>query len=331
MCERQSYHARAIVGALGAAASHSVDARVNYPAWLWIPLTVWAAFAQTLRNAAQHHLIPQLGTLGATLVRFLYGLPFAVLWFVIVYSFDGSRFPAIGMSAALWVLFGAVAQIAATALLLAAMAQRNFALGVAYSKAELMLVAVFGFAFLGDPLTITTALAVICATLGVLLFSPVDRTRPFRTLLTGWMARPALLGLASGAGFALSAVGFRGAALAIDAPFLTAAAITLLGAQLVQTTLLGGWLLLRNAAVVARVLKAWRVSLFAGAMGAAASVGWFTAVAIEPAAHVRTLGLVELFFSAIISRRLLSERLTRLEIIGMALLAASLAAITLGR
>ena len=49
-------------------------------AWLWIPITIWAAFAQTLRNAAQRHLTAELGTLGATLIRFLYGLPFAFAW-----------------------------------------------------------------------------------------------------------------------------------------------------------------------------------------------------------------------------------------------------------
>ena len=50
------------------------------PSWLWIPITLWAAFAQSLRNAAQRHLTRELGTLGATSVRFVYGLPFAAAW-----------------------------------------------------------------------------------------------------------------------------------------------------------------------------------------------------------------------------------------------------------
>src|SRR5205814_8745655 len=138
-------------------------------------------------------------------------------------------------------------------------------------------------------------------------------------------------GLGSGTGFALSAVGFRGAALTLDAPFLLAAATALFAAQIIQTVALGGWLLARNAAVIVQVAKAWRMSLVAGGMGAAASIGWFTAMTIEPVAHVRTLGLVEIFFSAVASRRFFRERLGRWEIIGMALLAASLAVIALGR
>ena len=291
-------------------------------AWLWIPITLWAALAQTVRNAAQRHLVAELGTLGATLVRFLYGLPFAVLWLLVVSRISGASLPAAGAVFVLWVLLGAVSQIAATALLLRTMQERNFAVGVAYSKTEVLQVAVFALAFLGDPLTLMTASAVACGTAGVLLLSPLSRN--------GWLSKTAALGLACGAGFALSAVSYRGAALALpQAGFLMAAAATLVAAQLVQTLLLGTWLLVRSPAVVARTLKAWRVSTFAGFMGAAASAGWFTAFALEPVAHVRTLGLVELVFSYAVSRRLFLEKVSRTELAGIALIAAGIAVIVL--
>jgi drug/metabolite transporter (DMT)-like permease len=149
-------------------------------------------------------------------------------------------------------------------------------------------------------------------------------------MLVGWTSRPALLGLASGAAFALSAVGYRGAALTLEtSSFLVASATTLVWAQAIQTVVLGGWLAWRDPAAVGRVARAWRPSLFAGCMGAAASAGWFAAMAIEPVAHVRTLGLVELLFSYAVSRRLFRERLTRLEIAGIALLTLGLVIVTL--
>jgi drug/metabolite transporter (DMT)-like permease len=300
--------------------------------WLWIPVTVWAAFAQTLRNAAQRSLTDTLGTLGATLVRFLYGLPFAALWLWIVHAAGGLDIPTPNARFAAWVTVGAVAQIVATALLLRVMAERNFALGVAYSKTEIIQVAAFGLAFLGDPITTVTAIAIALGTLGVLLLSPADKERPWRALLAGWTSRTALIGLGSGAAFALSAVGYRGAALALEgSSFLVAAAFTLLVAQVIQTVLLGGWLLARDPAVVGRVFRAWRPSLFAGFMGAAASAGWFTAMAIEPVAHVRTLGLVELVFSAVVSRRFFRERTTWREWAGMLLLVAGVVLVTLRR
>ena len=302
------------------------------PDWLWIPVTVWAAFAQTLRNAAQRHLIAELGTLGATLVRFLYGLPFAALWLWAVYAVGRFAIPHPNAAFLGWVTLGAVSQLAATALLLKTMAERNFALGVAYSKTELIQIAILGLVLLGDPLTPTAIAAVACGTLGVLLLSPPDPRHPFRALLTGWTTRSALLGLGSGACFALSTVGYRGAALALEGTsFVMAAAFGLVVAQALQTILLGGWLAARDAPVLGRVVRAWRTSLFAGFMGAAASAGWFTAMAIEPIAHVRTLGLIELPMSYAVSRRFFRERISRRELAGMALIAAGLVIITLWR
>ncbi|HSN19119.1 MAG TPA: DMT family transporter [Usitatibacter sp.] len=291
----------------------------------WIPITVFAALAQTVRNAAQRHLTAELGTLGATLVRFLYGVPFAALWLWAVTAFRHEAPPAPNATFAAWLFVGAVGQIAAMALLLKVMEERNFALGVAYSKTEVLQVAFFGLLFLRDPVSFGTAVAVVLGAAGVFLLSGGWRA--------GWSARTAGLGLACGGLFAISAVGYRGAELALGdgRSFVVIAAFTLLAAQALQTVLLAGWLLVREAAVVARVLRAWRVSMLAGFMGAAASAGWFTAFAIEPVAHVRTLGLVELVFSYAVSRKLFRERLSAVEFAGMVLLACGVGAITMAR
>jgi drug/metabolite transporter (DMT)-like permease len=293
--------------------------------WLWIPITVWAAFAQTLRNAAQRHLIKELGTLGATLTRFLFGVPFAILWLLLVLGVTGESIPQPSAGFFLWALGAAVAQIAATALLLRVMADRNFAVGVAYSKTEVVQVAIFGLVFLGDSITPAAVFAILLATVGVVLLSPSAGGHPVRQFLLGWTSKTAVLGFASGGSFALAAVGFRGAALALpSSSFLVAAAFALAVAQTAQTLLLGGYLQARDSGLVVKVIGAWRVSLLAGFMGWASSAGWFTAMAIEPVAHVRTLGLIELFFTAIVSRRLFRETLRPAELAGMALVAVAL-------
>ncbi|HUJ01340.1 MAG TPA: DMT family transporter [Usitatibacter sp.] len=291
----------------------------------WIPITVFAAAAQTVRNAAQRHLTGALGTLGATLVRFLYGVPFAAAWLAAALAFHpGARLAPAHAAFAAWVLVGAVGQIGAMALLLKVMEERNFALGVAYSKSEVLQVAVFGLLFLGDPITAGTGIAVVLGTAGVFLLSGGWRA--------GWSARSAGLGVACGGLFAISTVGYRGAELALaGSSFVVTAAFTLLVAQAVQTLILCAWLLVRDRSVVMRALRAWRVSLVAGFMGAAASAGWFTAFAIEPVAHVRTLGLVELVFSYAVSRRLFRERLSPVELAGIVLLGLGVAAITVAR
>lgn len=300
--------------------------------WLWIPITVWAALAQTVRNAAQRHLTAGLGTLGATLVRFLYGLPFAVLWLAVVAVLSGDPVPVPNLSCILWGVVGAVAQIVATALLLRVMEDRNFTVGVAWSKTEIIQVAIFGAVLLGDPVTALATLSIVLATAGVVLFSFPGGGARLGVLMRSWASRTALLGLASGSFFAISAVGYRGAALALlPAPAPISAAVVLVAAQAIQVLLLGGWILWRDTDVMRRVVRAWRTSLLAGLMGTAASAGWFTAMAMEPVAHVRTVGLVELLFSYVVSRRVFDERLSRTERIGLALVTLGLVGVVNAR
>ena len=62
--------------------------------WLWTVFTIAAAGGQTLRNAMQRELIGALGAIGATQVRFLFGLPFAVVFLLLARLRDGGGVPA---------------------------------------------------------------------------------------------------------------------------------------------------------------------------------------------------------------------------------------------
>jgi drug/metabolite transporter (DMT)-like permease len=292
--------------------------------WAWIPITIAAALAQTLRNAAQRYLTSDLGALGATLVRFFYGLPFAIAWLLVAWLAitPGQPLPGVTVAFLLWTVVASLSQIAATALLLRCMEERNFALGVAYAKTEILQVALFGFVLLGDRVSLIAIAAMLVATAGVLLVSLPTGSRSLAAIARGWTSRAALLGIGSGAAFGMAAVGYRGAALALATPSIVlAAAYSLVWAQALQTVLLGGYLLWRQRTVVVEVLRAWRVSMLAGAMGAIGSACWFTAMALEPVANVRTLGLIELYFSYVVSRRFFRERLSPAELAGFVLLA----------
>ncbi len=277
------------------------------PAWAWIPIVIWAALAQTARNAAQRSLTAQAGTLGATLVRFLYGLPFAAAWVAALHLLPATAhgMPQFTPAYFGWIVLGGLAQIAATAFLLAAMKERNFVVGVAMSKTEVLQVALFSSVFLGELPGWLSMVAIAVATVGVVLLSMPKKT-PGDGGALRWNGRVAAFGLACGAGFALSAVGYRGAALQLPgiSPWLTGA-WGVLWAQSIQTVVLGGWIAARHPATLGVIARAWRISLAAGCAGALASIGWFTAFALRPAADVRTLGLVEVIFSYAVSRRLL--------------------------
>lgn len=284
--------------------------------WLWIPATLAAAAAQAGRNAVQRSLTATLGTLGATQVRFLFGFPFALLFLAVVFAIDGGPAPSITAEFLLFVIGGAVAQITATALMLAAMRERSFVVVTAWTKTEPIQVAVFGFAVLGDPLSLPSILAVLVATLGVVLMSGNPANAAGRGSL-----RPALLGLVSGACFALSAIGFRGAILTLDSGgFFLQATWTLAWSLAIQTLILIIWMILFNRPLLTACLAAWRTSIWGGLLGATASQGWFLGFALTAAANVRTLGLVEVLFAQLLSRRVFSHNSSRRELLGIALI-----------
>ena len=294
-------------------------------AWLWVAVVVFAAAAQTVRNAAQRSLTASLGTWSATLVRFLYGLPFAVVCLLLLYLLPAERpaLPRFSVAYLAWIAVGAVFQIAATAALLLAMQQRNFAVAVTLSKSEVLQVALFGAVFLAEWPTLPMWGAMALATLGVMLLSwpPAKSGGAAKVSHMVWFSRSAGYGLLCGACFAIATVGFRGAALALNAPtpWLSAAwGVTL--AQLLQSLVLGGWIAWRSPAGLWPVLRAWRVSLLAGSMGAMASLAWFSAYAMQPAAAVRTVGMVEVLFSLVVSRRIFQEQLRASEKLGLGLM-----------
>ncbi|MGY6645922.1 MAG: EamA family transporter [Salinarimonas sp.] len=281
--------------------------------WLWIPATLAAAAAQTARNAMQRSLTETIGTVGATQVRFLFGLPFAIVFLVLVGFATGERVPSPGPGFWGFALMGALTQIGATALMLAAMRARSFSVITAYVKTEPMQVAVFGLVFLGDPLTFALALAVLIGTGGVLAMS----WRP--GILTEGGLQPILLGLAAGALFGLSAIGFRGAVLSLEeGSFLMRATTTLVVGLTIQSLVLGLYLLLADRTALIASLKVWRSSAKAGFMGALASQCWFIGFALTSAANVRTLALVEVIMAQFVSRRIFSQNVTRQELAGMA-------------
>lgn len=289
-------------------------------------MVLLACVAQTARNAAQRSLTAEAGALGATLVRFLYGLPVALLVVALLQQLPGSPPPRLSRFGAAyfgWLALGAVSQIMATACLLMAMKARNFIVGVVLAKTEVLQVAVFAAVALHEWPAPAAAGAMLLASAGVVLVSLPARPEASAGPATGFDLRSAGWGLGAGAGFALSAVGFRGAALQVaELPPWLAGAWGVLWAQALQSLLLGGWLLATAPAVLGVITRAWRPSMLAGLAGALASIGWFTAFAMRPAAEVRTLSLIEVLLSYAVSRRLLREQLAPREALGLVLVTA---------
>ena len=294
--------------------------------WLWIPITIAAALLQNIRTALQKHLKGRLSTNGATYTRYVFGFPLAILYVAGLHAGAGLALPDFNWGFAAWLVLGAITQIVATSLLLHAFAYKNFAVGVAYSKTEVIQAGVFGAVFLGETVTAFGAVAIVLSTIGV-MFMSLDRTQPpVRAFLLGWIERPALIGIASGGVFAISAVAFRAASLALEHPsFLMSAAYTVLCATVLQTAVLTVYLYTRERGQIGLVFKHWRMASLPSIAGVLGTICWLTAMTLQSVAYVRTLGLIELVFTFMISVFAFRERPARNEVIGVALLVGGIA------
>lgn len=292
----------------------------------WILITVTAAFLQNIRSVLQKHLKSAMGTTGATFVRFGFGLPFALLFVLLLHFGAGydwpHRLPPVFF---VWVSLAAFSQILAQALLIQLFSHRNFAVGTAYSRTEPAQAALFGLIFLSDGVGPTTLIAIAISIVGVMLISVARTPVSPRSLITSVLTPTAGIGLASGMFFGIAAVGYRGASLSLGGPnFMMQAAVTLLAAILLQTLAMSLWMVWKNPAEITRIRAAWKISALVGLVGATASFGWFMAMTLQTAAVVKALAQIELIFTFASTVLFFREHINRLEFVGCILIVAGI-------
>jgi len=288
---------------------------------LWVPITIFAAFCQNLRSALQKHLKGQLSTSGATFSRFLYAAPLAALYVLGLATIAGYPLPQPNATFLTYAAIRGLSQITATALLLYLFGFRNFAVGTTYSKTETVQTAIFGVVILGDPIGMGPSIAILISLVGVMAISVARTDIGLTSLLTSFTEKTALIGIASGAFFGISAVSYRGASLALGGEgFWMQAAFTLACVTVFQTLVMAVYMRLREPGQVTKVLASWKISGWVGLSGMLGSAGWFTAMTIQNAAYVRALGQIELVFTFAASYFFFHERTNRIELLGIFLI-----------
>lgn len=292
---------------------------------LWILLTAAAAPLQVARNALQRGLVGDAGPWGATLVRFLFGLPFSLTIFAAVAYLTPTASPHPGLRFAIAVSAGAVSQVGATAALLMAMRSSGFAVATFMQQSSLPLGALLGFFVFGDRLSVVQWAGLGATSLALLILSWPSRAQ------SGGVAAGSLYGLASGAAFAVALNGYRQAGLALEpAHPIYSATAALCVAQALQSLVMVLLLAAIRPSALRAVGASWRTSLGAGFFGTAASACWFSALALAPAGQVRAVGVIEGPIAAAAGRRLFKERLSPRQLVGGAMAALGVVATALG-
>ena len=291
---------------------------------LWILVTLAAATFQTGRFMLQKHLATDtLSAGGATFSRFLYSAPFIALLLPLYLGLSGQALPALGPGFWLYGAMGGTAQIMATVCVVLLFKQRNFAVGITFKKTEVIQTVLMGWIVLGEGVSGAGFSAIALGVVGLLLLSGGAEAQGLR--LSDLRNRAAGLGIASGFLFAISAVCYRGASLAVASgdPLLRAG-VTLAAVVLMQTLIMALWLRLREPGQIRRVWAARRVAVWIGLTSMGGSLCWFIAFTLQNAAYVKALGQVELMLSIAATTLFFRERISRREWAGMAVLAVSI-------
>lgn len=293
----------------------------------WAIITFGSAFLQNMRSALQKHLKGKMGTTGATFVRFGFGLPFAFVYLGLLHFAFGRPLPVPDGHFAVWAVLGALAQIAATFLLVHLFSFRNFAVGTAYSRTEPAQAALIALVLFGETVRLSVVGAIGVSILGVMLISVARTEFTLKSLVTSVGSRTAIIGLTSGFFFGMSGISYRAASLSLE-PSLPApdsimqASFTLAVVIVIQTLVMLAWMLWREPQELSRIRAAWKTSVLVGFVGATASFGWFIAMTLQQVAVVKAVAQVEMLFTFASSVLVFKEKINRLEIAGCVLIVA---------
>ena len=285
----------------------------------WIIFTLLAVIMQSVRTAAQKQINQKISVQSATLVRFLFGIKFAALYFFLtIWIFQPINFE-LNIKFILSGALASVSQVLATVLLIKALTLKNFAVGTALAKTEALLTAVLGSIFFSAYLNPMGYLSILFGVCGLLIASNWDVT--LKDLSDNQSIR---YGLGAGLGFALASLWIRDASLSLEIPRIVSAAAVLLYMVILQSLICLVWITVKEPEQFMLIQKNLKSSLFIGFTGVLGSIGWFTAMSLQNAALVKTLGQIEFIASLLITYLYFNEKISTREYLGIAFIAFSL-------
>lgn len=283
---------------------------------MWIIITVIAAFAQSCRNALQSSLSSHINAVGVTLARFLFASPLVAIYLWALYQWQPAQLPQYNHSFGFFVVTAALMQILATFLMVRLFQLNNFAVGVGLAKSEALVAAIFGTLWFGTSLSLLGWFGVIVGGIAVMLLSSNG----------GWkqLSLPVLaIGIGSGSAFALTSLSVRQASIAIDLPFPHSAAWVLLSVLALQTSIMVAHLAWRDRQTLIKLFVHLRHTFAVSLSSCIGSIGWFSAMALEPVPLVKTLGQVEVFFTMMIALFWLKQPPKTQDLTGLILIAVA--------
>jgi drug/metabolite transporter (DMT)-like permease len=289
---------------------------------IWLPASLFGGLFQAWRTALQQRLRAELSVSGAGLVRYLYGLPFAILFAAAWLWWTGDALPPLTPAFFTFSGVGAITQMAGTILLILAFGHRGFVVGTAFSKTEAIQAALVTALFFGERLPLLAWAGIMAGVAGVLTLALAGSGLSSRQVWQALRQPAALCGLGAGSMFACAAIAIKLATARLpDLDVVASALVTLVIVMAMQSALHLAWIVARDRGTLGAVAKSWRSSSQIGLLSALGSACWYTGFASAPAALVRIVGQVEVIFTIGFAHFYLREPVRWHEAAGLLLVA----------
>jgi len=295
---------------------------------LWFLLSVSAGTLQAVRNATSKTASARLQPLTVTFIRFSYGVPFALIYVAILYSYK--LHPGqLSFDSYVLALLGALLQLAGNTLLVSLFKDKSFLIAVTLYKLNALFSSLVGAIFFHQPLSLLGWGAVLVTMSGVVCLSqskkPTIRTTSKEELTTWpnlWSLATAseARGILSALCITLASFCSRFATAAIvGGDLVINSGLILVLVLLLQSCLVFLLVYLYHPRDLLKLRVGWRSDIWIGASSAFGSICWFLAFNLAPVGLVNAVGQIEMPITLMASMLLFRERPRRHELIGATL------------
>ena len=282
----------------------------------WFFLTILAIFFQIIRNLEQKKLHQNLDVFTTSWSRFILPFPFAII--VVASTFDYYEYEFFH-----YILINALFQIFGNIFLIKTIQSKNFSVGIAFSKTEIIQALILGFILYNFRFNLNEILAIFLAFIGIILLAKID-FKNFKKFTKSLKNIASLYGVLCGFCFGITSYNIQFASkYLINDGFSSIKASTLV---LLYTIFLQNIFFIILKSFQKRLfsdvkklflIDNYRRFLFTSISSFIGSICWYGAYAIGNVIYVKTVSQLEIIFSMLISKFYLKEKNSFKENIGI--------------
>lgn len=274
---------------------------------MWAFLTISAIFFQIIRNLEQKKLHQNIDVFTTSWSRFILPFPFALIAVASTFNYYDYEFFH-------YILINALFQILGNIFMIKTIQTRNFSVGVAFSKTEIIQALILGFILYNFRFNLKEILAIFLAFIGIILLAKLN-FKNFKDFTKSMKNIASLYGILCGFCFGITSYNIQFASnYLIKDGFSSIKASTLV---LLYT------IFFQNIFFI--ILKSYQKKLFSDVKklflienyrrflltsisSFIGSICWYGAYAIGNVMHVKTVGQLEIIGSMLVSKFYLKEK-----------------------